>query len=457
MNTRKQEVLQHWRTWNAPPSHSFNLALDLTKPLDAAIAQMNDEFCCFLGRKGFTVWDRQHMRALSVTDVQHWTADRIIDGVPLFNKWRAHPYCHKYHQVDYLPGIDIPGIFNYWTGWGVLPYSGKTEMEKTTIWQQYIEPWVYHIHHVLCSGNEEHSTYMLNWLAHMFQFPMEKPGVGIILRSDKQGAGKGTLYKFLENMLGHRNVMMVNSMRKLVGGFNMHIEHAFLIFMDEASWGGNRMDNGELLSMVTEKTLPIEGKGVDMRSVKSYHRFLLATNNDWPVPIVSTDRRWFVPAIDESYVGNMGYFSALNDLANNVDCAAAFVDYLLDRDLSGFNIRKVPGSNGKDALKLETAFRENPFDIFMLETAMSNTALQPKTTVTVGIVLDAYKEFLDRNHVLRMRISKDPNIVSLGMQLKAFGLQSAFNQGKRVWHIPGEDDLKQLVAASLNINPDILM
>ena len=57
-----------------------------------------------------------------------------------------------------------------------------------------------HIKDVICSGNDEHYQYLLDWTAFCVQSPGVRPGVAVVLRG-KQGTGKGTFVELFEAFL----------------------------------------------------------------------------------------------------------------------------------------------------------------------------------------------------------------------------------------------------------------
>ena len=94
----------------------------------------------------------------------------------------------EYKKVDFLPEIETPdGIFNLWKGFAVKP---KGELEDIPLFHELLDE-------VICSGNEKWALYLWVWLAHMVQFPKEKPGVAFVLRSYAQGVGKSRFAEYV--------------------------------------------------------------------------------------------------------------------------------------------------------------------------------------------------------------------------------------------------------------------
>ena len=108
------------------------------------------------------------------------------------NWWLSHPERKEYKSVDFIPTAKTPdGVFNMWKGFAVKPKGGLDEI-----------PYFYElIEEVICSGNEKWYLYLWCWLAHMVQFPEEKPSVAVVLRSDAQGVGKSRFAEYVLSLI----------------------------------------------------------------------------------------------------------------------------------------------------------------------------------------------------------------------------------------------------------------
>jgi hypothetical protein len=81
---------------------------------------------------------------------------------------------------------------------------------------------------------------------------------------------------------------------------------------------------------------------------------MVATNEDWSVPVGHDDRRFFMLDLDNSKIGDAMYFGALADQVNNGG-DRAFIHHLMRVDLSDFDVRKLP--NLESPLKLDHKIR----------------------------------------------------------------------------------------------------
>ena len=247
------------------------------------------------------------------------------------NWWLSHTERKEYKSVDFIPTAKTPdGVFNMWKGFSVKPKGGLDEI-----------PYFYElIEEVICSGNEKWYLYLWCWLAHMVQFPEEKPSVAVVLRSDAQGVGKSRFAEYIGSLLG-RHFRTVTHGRHIHGNFNSHLKDTLFLFGDEAVWGGDKSSESILKQMISEPKMIVEMKGKDVFEVRSFLRLMLATNSEWAAPVSLTDRRYFVLNVSSSKKNDYDFFENLNYEQNNGG-SEALLKVLMDFDLSDFEVRDIP-------------------------------------------------------------------------------------------------------------------
>ncbi len=94
-------------------------------------------------------------------------------------------------------------------------------------------------------------------------------------------------------------------------------------------------------SLITEEIIHINEKHQPSRQIKSYHRFVIATNAEHVKHTDRDDRRDFVLKVSEVHKGKSDYWQAL-EAEMQASGIAAMVHALLIMDLSGFNVRTKP-------------------------------------------------------------------------------------------------------------------
>src|SRR5664279_938258 len=215
-----------------------------------------------------------------------------------------------------------------------------------------------HIHDVICSENEEHFQYLIRWMAYGVQHPDRPIGVAIALRGD-EGAGKGFLWRNYGKLYG-KHFKHVAHGAHLTGRFNAVLAETCAVFLDEALWAGDRPGEQILKALITEDTFQLERKNYDPIPVKNRLRVMIASNNQWIVPVGTRGRRYAVFDVSDKYADeksreHKAYWEPLQvqfgDDAPDDGRAAMLYD-LRHMDLSNFNVRVVPESAAKTEQKL---------------------------------------------------------------------------------------------------------
>ena len=136
--------------------------------------------------------------------------------------------------------------------------------------------------------------YFINWLAAAL-VTLRKNGTAIVLKGT-QGTGKGVLYEqIIQHIIGEKFTYTFSN-HDLKSNFNKNLQNKLFVVGNEIKGDfrdGNNMY--ETLKMwVTDKDLRIEIKGKDAFQVTNYFNLLIFSNNETPLQIQATDRRYTV-------------------------------------------------------------------------------------------------------------------------------------------------------------------
>eukprot|EP00966_Prymnesium_polylepis_P320609 7376985-Prymnesium_polylepis.1 len=215
-----------------------------------------------------------------------------------------------------------PTVFNLWTpmlceAWDVK--QANPESENVALFRKHVL--------ILSDRNTQLARFIEHWIAHMLHYPGRKPNSWIIFMSE-EGAGKGTLVKIIERLIGQAKVKEVNNVqRSLLGTFNQAMLDGFLIVLDEAS--GKHLFDGkeELKNLITGDTVPVNQKGIKEKHVRSYARFMV-TIQPRPVPTQKGDRRGVIVRCSDELIGNKTYWMYINakmDTAHFIEDVHAYL------------------------------------------------------------------------------------------------------------------------------------
>ncbi|KAE9106518.1 hypothetical protein PF002_g16683 [Phytophthora fragariae] len=222
----------------------------------------------------------------------------------------------------------------------VLPYSPKAnpDMDKTfNLFSDYqhvyspehvidaklVNMWVDHIKNIICNGDPVASEYLLNWFAHIMQFPHIKTQTIPLIKS-RQGAGKNFIFNvFSRYVLTPNMASVINDMERATGRFNALNLDKTVILLDEAMGSGNRRMAQIMKNLSTEEKSLIERKGQKSFLASNFINYIVATNNDFSSVIEESDRRYVAMEASDK------------------------------RDLSGFDRRQIPTTKYKRELKVK--------------------------------------------------------------------------------------------------------
>ena len=172
----------------------------------------------------------------------------------------------------------MDGRLNMWLGFGATPTPGN------------IDPWLHLTKEVICSGDATVYEYLINWCAHLVQFPQEKPGVAIILATAEKGVGKGQWGETMAMLFGDHGFICSTGFSSYLKKFNAILENRVCHFIDEAKVVNEEQDS-TLKSLITSTFITLERKGVDPVQLRDCGRFIVASNSDDAVYITPGDRQ----------------------------------------------------------------------------------------------------------------------------------------------------------------------
>lgn len=223
--------------------------------------------------------------------------------VPLGEAWMTWPERRTVEGVIFEPDSSIgerDGYLNLWTGFHYEPHA------RLGTWDRMQEM----LFEITCSGNKQLHDYVMNWLALMFQQPTKVPGTALVFRGE-QGIGKGLVGNAIAKLVG-THAIAIGDPEQLTGRFNAHMRNLIFLFADEAVAAyANKTAENKLKNLLTEPTLQIEKKGVDIIRVRNLLHVMMATNEKWAVHAGEDERRFVVNEVSNKWKGKFSKFKAV--------------------------------------------------------------------------------------------------------------------------------------------------
>ena len=234
-----------------------------------------------------------------------------------------------------------PHVFSYFRGYD-YQLVDEVDMEK-------IQPFLSHVHDIICSGNEELYKYVLDWYASILQRPSFKTETALLIVG-KQGSGKN---KFFTDILCRLMVPYCNenltNLDDIIGKFNAAMENKKLIVCNELqSIDVNKFLNSDALkSVITDKQMNINQKNQPVRLQENVVNLILVSNNMAPVKIENGDRRYVVLRTSDAKCKDFEYFDNLAQTFDEEFYQHLFT-YFMTYDVTMVNLRKIPHTQAKE-------------------------------------------------------------------------------------------------------------
>lgn len=219
--------------------------------------------------------------------------------------------------------------------------------------------------------DEIERTICVQWMAHIFQKPHERPSWHLLLSSEA-GTGKGYLVQNILSPLLCHQTSTVSSYTRLTGQFSTILSETLLVLLDDPK---TRSDDQmtKIKSALTEERIFVERKNQAGRMERTYTRIILASNEERPLRLDNDERRWFAPQrmkhnIDKAETQR--FISNLDNWIKSPGALDAVHNWFMSVDISTFNHKHVQQSENlirmigasKNALDdlFDSYFEEHP-------------------------------------------------------------------------------------------------
>lgn len=279
-----------------------------------------------------TIWDRLHRIPMRPADLRN-----VIDKA-LHKEFMNHPLKTVIRPEDVVfdPSQECAGHC-------VNLYQGLRIRAKAGDCTQILEL----LRHLLSASSkhedevEANIEWVLNWIA----LPLQKPGTKLstaVVMHGPQGTGKSMFWEIVLKIYGEYG--KVGGQQQLESKYNDWISRTLFAVMEEVVATGELIHYKNMLkSLVTAEHLLIESKFQAVRKERNCCNLVFLSNEARPLAIEHDDRRhavfWVAPKRTDGLYNRVAHsikFGALE----------AFYDFLLKRDLNGFNAYTLPPMTG---------------------------------------------------------------------------------------------------------------
>lgn len=305
--------------------------------------------------------DGSFVRLIAYTEHSLKTANREFNYIKVsargnkqlkyfIDEWFDDRTLRVYEAMDcFPPPLRCPKhMYNTWKPFAVeiLHTLQKDENGKCIIPledSEFIETgYLFILNHIrIITGNDEVAyNYFIMWLAFIFKYPAEKCTMPHMIGG--MGAGKSELLNFIGYMIGETKVLKSTEPDKDVWGhFNGRMAHAYLVILEELTEKKTTEYDGIIKDLITSSVTSINQKGEKPYDVKSFHKFISASNTQ-TIKTIKGDRRNFMMKASNELIGNQEYFKNLRMYTKDKRIQQIFHERLLEQDVADFKSLPIP-------------------------------------------------------------------------------------------------------------------
>jgi hypothetical protein len=147
---------------------------------------------------------------------------------------------------------------------------------------------------------ESDRTEILRWIATLIAKPEIKMNYGVLLISETQGVGKGTLgERILCPLVGRNNASFPSESDIVDSNFNYWQAHKRLAVVHEIYAGHSSKAYNKLKSVLTDKECSVRKKYLADYDIDNWLHVFACSNSMRAIQLSGDDRRWFVPKVTD--------------------------------------------------------------------------------------------------------------------------------------------------------------
>jgi len=323
-------------------------------------------------------------------------SDKFGDSIPFLDIWKKDP-TYKVCTETSFRETDNPDVFQMPINFAFMKDKPFTNSPRAL--ELFLE-----LIDINTSGNDVLKEYVLNYLAHMIQKPTELPGVALVITGSK-GTGKDTLGDFLQEWVVGGHLSTNYSTNKQF--FNTHDTgklNKILIKLEETSRKDCFENASELKATITASRITCNPKGIKEITADNLARYIFTTNKPNPVDMSDRERRFVLLPSSPRMRGEFKFWTDVRQIMFTFNGGKTISDFLLARDISEFQIRKLPENDFQKSIVQSEKTSEEKF-IEQWE------GLQTRAS-------DLYKAYLE--FCLEHRINYEGNVGEFGKKLQPF-------------------------------------
>jgi len=302
-------------------------------------AKIEEEFCYVMETQdGEVKMVKEKDLKTKAQNFSTWRG-KIHCASPYFiDNWLKDPNIRTYRRTDFAPyGASCPNdVYNLFNGFRIENIIKKND--KLVENKDGLSIFLNHVKKVVGIDKQDDCfKYLVAWFAQLIQQPGCKSRTAPVIKGI-EGAGKTVLFDWIGNkILGDQYYISTPEPKYILGNFNSALDRKLLVNLDESNKGDNDKYIEIMKTLITNKTIVIERKGIDAQKQQNFSRVGLTTNNDLVVKLTPSDRRFQLFESDSSCANNKDYFDKLLKAMEDDNTNYAIYNYLKSVKIDDFD------------------------------------------------------------------------------------------------------------------------
>ena len=197
-------------------------------------------------------------------------------------------------ELKYTPKM-VSGLFSH-------QYDGRCintyEPSKIKPLKGDATPWEEFLEHLI--PDKDDRFHLSHWIAMLVSRPEQRMLYGVLLVSEMNGTGKGTLgEKILTALVGPYNASCPTAETVIDSNYNYWLAHKRLCVIHEIYAGSTSKAYNKLKSVITERLVTVNRKYQAEYICENWIHVMACSNSKRAIKLSAEDRRWFVPGVVE--------------------------------------------------------------------------------------------------------------------------------------------------------------
>ena len=261
--------------------------------------------------------------------------------VPFFKLWLK-----DIHRNDYKNTVFIPFSKNI----KAIPFKNDAEKQeknynlfkgfKSEIIPDFSSPswFLDYLNSVFLIDSER--NYVLNYIAHLIQYPEIRPDSCLIFKG-LEGTGKDTIINIIKKLIGNQYVHSCQDLDSIFGNFNSKLSNKLVVQLNEVDQRSFITHKEAIKDYITRDITTINQKNVKVRNENNYVRLILFSNNNTPICLDSSNRRFILIEQNHALKGRTDYWNNFYNTLNDPKEVNNLFTYLMNIDLSNFDPKQI--------------------------------------------------------------------------------------------------------------------